>query len=234
MIQRRQNGVQRKRPKSRWHSLTGLFAHNPVLVTGIIISPAVVAAASLRIAVALSITMAVVTVPTLFIASLTKRHLPAWLRTPLYAVIASALLVVAAIPVGTLSPTIFDAVGMYFPLLAVNSVIFTRSDKYTKRTDPLWAVADAIVYVLGFALAVCLIGSIREILGNNTLWGVAIPFPIKMRGAFYPFFGFIVTAFLAAAWRAIPAAWRGLVRRHQESMRRDREYEQALYREVNV
>lgn len=190
-------GSHKKNPRK----FTGLFFRNPVLVGGLLLAPAVVAAFSLKNALALSLTLAVVTLPTLAVASVVRKSVQPWLRIPLYSLLAAALLVPAYFVVAPIAPTIFDSIGMYFSLMAMNSVLYIRAEKFAVHNTIGAAVFDGLSYCCGFAVAALLIGGIRELLAYNTLWGISVSFPFKMSGAELPFMGFLLVGMLAAIGR---------------------------------
>ncbi len=168
---------------------------------GLLLAPVVVASTSLKSAVALSITMAVVTIPTMAVASLVKTRLPLWLRIPMYTLIASLLLIPAGMLVVPIASTIFDSMGMYFSLMIFNSVLFTRAEKLAIKSSPGAALLDGACYSLGFALAISLIAAVRELLASNTLWGVPINLPFKVSALALPFAGFLLVGMFAAIGR---------------------------------
>ncbi len=64
-------------------------------------------------------------------------------------------------------------------------------------------MVDAVVYSAGFALAMALIACVRELFGSNTIWGIAVKFPIRTRGMQIAFAGFILVALFGALFRSL-------------------------------
>lgn len=172
-----------------------------MLVGGLLIAPVVVASTSLKNGVALSITMLLVTLPSILAAALVRERLPLWLRIPMYVFIASFMLIPAAKLVGLIAPNIFDSMGMYFSLMIFNSVMFHRTEKFAIKNPLPHALLDGLSYCIGFAFAICLIASVRELLASNTLWGVPVDLPLKLSSVTLPFAGFMLLAVFAALGR---------------------------------
>jgi len=166
-----------------------------------LLAPVVVASTSLKNAVALSITLAIVTIPTMVVASFVKTAVPQWLRIPMYTLIASLFLIPAAMLVAPIAPTIFDSMGMYFSLMIFNSVLFSRCEKFAIKKSPIEALVDGACYCTGFAFAIVMISAVRELLYANTLWGLPVPLPFKITAAVLPFAGFMLVAMFAAVGR---------------------------------
>lgn len=180
----------------------GIFFKNPVLVTGLVIAPAAVAANSLKAALALAIVAIIVTVPTVTIASVLSRYfknIPEFLNPVIYVLISAFLLIPSFFLIRAIfNPSIINTIGIYGPLLAFNSMIFSRAKKYPLKKHPTKAALDSLSYSLGFGLSMCIVGSIREILGAGTIWGVVINPNVTFFGFLMPFGGCITVAFLAA------------------------------------
>ncbi|MEG1953882.1 MAG: Rnf-Nqr domain containing protein [Hydrogenoanaerobacterium sp.] len=193
--------IRRANRRKALHKFSGIASRNPVLVEGLLLAPVVVATTSLKNAVALSITLAVVTLPTIVLAAMIKTKLPHWLRVPIYAVAASLLLIPAAMLVTPIAPTIFDSMGMYFSLMIFNSVLFTRSERYAVKVDPPQALLDGACYCFGFFIASVPIAALREFLGSNTIWGFPVAIPFKISAIMLPFAGFMLVGMFAAGSR---------------------------------
>ena len=198
------------------HKYRGLISRNPVLVGGLLLAPAVVAAFSLKNAVALSLTLILVTLPTLIVASLVRRRVPAWLRIPIYSVTAAFMLIPAHFVVSPIDPTIFDSMGMYFSLMAFNSILYLRAEQFANRNPIGSALLDGLSYCGGFALAICLIAALRELLAYNTLWGISVGLPFRITPVELPFAGFLIIGMMAAMGRYFRATFGRLSRRAQQ------------------
>ena len=185
-----------------------VFSSNPVLVSGLVLGPVVMCASSLKNAAALSIAFALIIIPVLLFASTAGRALPAPARIPAYVLLAAAMLIPIEMLVSYISPIIFDALGIYLPLLAVNSVVVAYTGRAAEKEGPAAALMDGVFFSLGFALAVGLLGLVREFLGSGSLWGVAVS-DFKASAALLPFSGFILLGFMAAAIQGI----KGLVKK---------------------
>lgn len=188
------------RRRSRW--VEGLFGKNPVMVLGLSLPFAVMVTTTLKSGAAISLLMACSLIPTVLMAALVGNRLPPRFSIILYALF-SMCMVMAGMPlIGFISPEVSDALGIFIPVMGINTTMFMLCDRaQARKTSMQHLLADTLSYTGGFALAVCLIAAIREIFGYNTIWGIALKMPIKLAGMQYAFCGFIVTAFLAALWR---------------------------------
>lgn len=183
-------------------SLGHLFFANPVLVGGLVIGQLAAGATSLQAGVALTITMLFITVPVLVFAAAVSKYMPRWLRIVCYMLISCGMLFPSYLVCGFISPTVFDSVGIYLPLLAVTTIPAAYSVKYAEKHDVTKALVDGLCLSGGFGLVATVLGLAREFLGFGTVWGIKITensFPALE----LPFWGFILLGFMAAGVAAL-------------------------------
>ena len=71
-------------------------------------------------------------------------------------------------------PTINDALGIYLPLIVVNCIILGRAEMFASKNKILPSLLDGLGMGVGFTAALVIMGSIRELLGAGTIFGLAI------------------------------------------------------------
>lgn len=207
-----------KKPLNR--ALRMIVLQNPVFSAGLALTPIVVGAFTLKNGVGLSIAFAVVTIPVLLLASvfgmIKKRvQLPSFVFFFLYVLAAAFLLVPARFLAAGVSPNLFDSLGMYFSLVALNSVWILRVDAFEEK-KLLNAFLEGVFYALGFAAAACLVALLREVLTYGTLWGNPLGLPVRFPAVGAAFAGFILIGFLSAALRWMIAGIKNLLRLSQQ------------------
>lgn len=197
--------LKQTRRRGRWFD--GIFGRNPVLCCGLALPFAVMVTTSLRSSVSISILLACSLIPTVLLASLVGRFLPSWFSPVVYTLF-TMVVVVACVPlILPISPEVADSLGIYVPILSVNTILLTLCARYERPADrPVMALVDAVAYSLGFALAMCLIAFFRELLGAGSLWGVPVPLPFKAEGVQIAFAGFIAVALFSALVRFLRRA----------------------------
>ena len=190
--------LKRARRRGRWFD---------GICCGLALPFAVMVTTSLRSSVSISILLACSLIPTVLLASLVGRFLPRWFSPVVYTLFAMVV-VVACVPlILPISPEVADSLGIYVPILSINTILLTLCARYERPADrPVMALVDAAAYSLGFALAMCLIAFFRELLGAGSLWGVPVPLPFKAEGVQIAFAGFIAVALLSALVRFLRRA----------------------------
>lgn len=147
----------------------GIIKENPTLVLTLGMCPtlAVTTSAINGIGMGLS-TTAVLMLSNLFI-SLLRKVIPDSVRMPAYIVIVASFVTIIQFLLQGFVPSIYDALGIYIPLIVVNCIILGRAESYASKNLALPSMFDGIGMGLGFTCAITILGAIRELLGGGTI-----------------------------------------------------------------
>ena len=173
----------------------GIIDENPtfIQVLGTCPTLAVTTSAINGIGMGLS-TMAVLVCSNLFI-SLLRKIIPDTVRIPCFIVVIASFVTIVQLLLTAFLPALNESLGLYIPLIVVNCIVLGRAEAFASKNGPLTSLCDGIGNGLGFTLAPCFIGLIREFLGAGTLFGVTVlpeAFPktlvmIMAPGAFFTY-----------------------------------------------
>ncbi|MCD8363363.1 MAG: electron transport complex subunit E [Lachnospiraceae bacterium] len=152
----------------------GVVKENPsfVLMLGMCPTLAVTTSAINGIGMGAS-TMAVLILSNLII-SLLRKVIPDDVRLPAYIVIVASLVTVTELLMEAYTPGVYDALGIYIPLIVVNCIILGRAEAYASKNPPFLSVMDGLGMGLGFTIALFVLGVFRELLGAGTVFGVQV------------------------------------------------------------
>ena len=152
----------------------GIIKENPtfVLTLGMCPTLAVTTSAINGLGMGLS-TMVVLALSNLMI-SLLRKIIPDKVRSPAFIVIVASFVTMVELLLQAYVPFLYDALGIYIPLIVVNCIILGRAESYASKNGPLPSLFDGIGMGLGFSLALTCIGLVREILGSGKCFGFAI------------------------------------------------------------
>ena len=106
-----------------------------------------------------------------FMISLVKNIIPETVRIPCYIVIIASFVTIIDLLMQAYLPELHLALGIYIPLIVVNCIILGRAEAFASKNSVLQSIYDGIGLGCGFLLALTLLGSLRELLGNGTLFG---------------------------------------------------------------
>ncbi len=178
----------------------GLFRQNPtwVLVLGMCPTLATTTSAINGMSMGLA-TAFVLTLSNTFI-SLLKSVIPDKVRIPAYIVVIATFVTVVQMLMEAYLPSLFDALGLYIPLIVVNCIVLGRAEAFASKNGVWHSLLDGLFMGLGFTWALTLVGMVREMLGNGSLFG----WQFAERGMLMfvlPAGGFICLGFLMALIR---------------------------------
>jgi len=156
------------------------------LVLGLCPALAVTAAANNGLGMGLAVTFVLV-FSNLFI-SLLRKVIPDEVRIASYIVVIATLVVIVELVMKAFFFPLSQQLGIYIPLIVVNCIILGRAEAFASRNPPLLSMADGLSVGLGFTMSLTLVGTIREILGAGTWFGMSV------FGDGYEPFGFMVKA----------------------------------------
>lgn len=152
----------------------GIITENPtfVLTLGMCPTLAVTTSAVNGLGMGLT-TMAVLALSNMFISML-RKVIPDKVRIPAFIVIIASFVTVVELLLKAFIPSLYDALGLYIPLIVVNCIILGRAEAYASKNKVIPSLFDGIGMGLGFTLALTIIGAIRELLGAGQLFNMQV------------------------------------------------------------
>lgn len=152
----------------------GLFKENPtfVLVLGTCPTLAVTTAAINGIGMGAATTFVLV-FSNLLIAAL-KNVIPNKVRIAAFIVIIATFVTIVDLVMKAFTPDLYATLGIFIPLIVVNCIILGRAEAFAQKNSVLPAILDGLGMGIGFTLAITLMGSIRELLGNGSIFNIKL------------------------------------------------------------
>ncbi len=183
----------------------GLIKENPTLILMLGMCPTLAVSTRAMNGIGMGLSTTAVLILSNLVISLLRKVIPDEVRLPSYIVIVASLVTVTELLIEAYLPSLYEALGIYIPLIVVNCIILGRAEAYANKATPGLAVMDGIGMGLGFTIALTIAGLIREFLGNGTAFGVQVfPESVEPIGIFVqPPGAFLVIAFIIAIMNAI-------------------------------
>ena len=152
----------------------GVLKENPTfrLVLGMCPTLALTTAAINGIGMGLATTF--VLVGSNLVICLLKNFIPSKVRIPAYVVIIATFVTIVDMVMQAFVPALYESLGIYIPLIVVNCIILARAESFASKNSILPSIVDGLSMGIGFTLALLLLGSIREILGAGTWFGMPV------------------------------------------------------------
>ena len=108
------------------------------------------------------------------VISLIRKAIPDTIRIPAFITVIAGFVTIVDLLLHAFSPSLYSALGIFIPLIVVNCIILARAEMFASKNGVARSAADGVGMGLGFMAALIIIGSIRELLGNGTLFGVPV------------------------------------------------------------
>lgn len=152
----------------------GLIKENPTLVTLLGMCPTLAITTMASNAIGMGAAATFVLICSNAVISLLKKVIPKQVRLPCYIVIIAGFVTLVGLLLQAYLPPIYDALGIYLPLITVNCIILGRAEMFASKNNVAASVMDGAGMGIGFTLALLCVGSIREIIGSGTWFGLQI------------------------------------------------------------
>jgi len=139
-----------------------------------------------------------------------RNVIPSKVRIAAYIVIIATLVSIVEILMKAFFFQLSQQLGIYIPLIVVNCIVLGRAEGFAAKNPPLLSMIDGFSIGIGYALSLTLVGSLREIFGAGTWFGIAVlpasfepmTFLVSAPGAF-------VTLGILLAVQNLFSRWRG-------------------------
>ncbi|MEA1886162.1 MAG: electron transport complex subunit E [Bacteroidota bacterium] len=106
------------------------------------------------------------------VISLIKNFIPDKVRIPSFIVIIASFVTIVELTMQAYLPVLFEALGIFIPLIVVNCFVLGRAEAFASKNNLLSSAIDGLGMGLGFTFALTLLGSVREILGSGSIFGL--------------------------------------------------------------
>lgn len=167
----------------------GLWSNNPVLRQLLGMCPVLAVTTSAMNGVGMGLATTFVLVCASLMISLLRKAIPNQVRIASFIVVIATFVTVVDLTMKAKFPAMSQNLGAFIPLIVVNCVILGRAEAFASKNNPLRAIVDALGMGLGFTVSLTALGSVRELLGNGTVFEVRI-----MPGFFEPWIVMILPA----------------------------------------
>ncbi|HBK36667.1 MAG TPA: electron transport complex subunit RsxE, partial [Halomonas sp.] len=157
---------------SQWTQLAreGLWTNNPALVQLLGLCPLLAVSATVVNALGLALATLLVLVGASTTISLIRHQVPSAVRLPAFVMVIAAFVTCAELLMAAFAYSLYQILGIFIPLIVTNCAILGRADAFASRQPVLPAAIDGLMMGLGFGAVLVLMGAIRELVGQGTLF----------------------------------------------------------------
>lgn len=161
--------------QSKWSIFTrGIIRENPTLVMLLGLCPTLAVTTSAFNGFGMGISATFVLICSNFVVSMVKDLIPNKIRIPCFIVIIASFVTLVDILLSAYVPDLHKQLGIFIPLIVVNCIILARAEAFASKSNFSVSMLDGLGMGIGFTIALLLLGSIRELLGAGTIFGLTI------------------------------------------------------------
>ena len=154
--------------------LNGIIKENPTLVLLLGTCPTLAVTTMARNGLGMGLAATFVLIGSNVVISLLKNVIPDKVRIPAYVVVIAGFVTIIKLLVQAYVPFLDKELGIFLPLIVVNCIILARAEMFASKNTVLDSFFDGLGMGLGFTMALLIIGSIREIIGSGTWFGLTV------------------------------------------------------------
>ena len=154
--------------------LNGFIKENPILVLILGTCPTLATTSSAANGLGMGLATTFVLLGSNVVISLIKSLVPDKVRIPAYVVVIATFVSVVEMVMQAYVPVLYESLGIFIPLIVVNCIVLGRAEAFASKNTVGKSALDGLGMGLGFAMALAVLGSIREILGTGKVFGQAL------------------------------------------------------------
>ena len=152
----------------------GVLRENALLVLNIGLCSALGITTSIFNGLGMGAGMMFVLIMSELVISIFRNYIPSSIRLPIFIIVIAAFTTIVQLVLQAYVESLYDALGVFLPLIVVNCIIMGRVESFASKESPLDAVTDAFGMGFGYTWVLCVISLVRELLGSGSLFGKAV------------------------------------------------------------
>ena len=152
----------------------GIIKENPTFVLLLGMCPTLATTTSSINGMSMGLATMFVLICSNIVISLIKNLSPDKARIPVFVVVIASFVTILQMCLKAYLPEINKSLGLFIPLIVVNCIILGRAEAFACKNGPLASLFDGVGIGLGFTLGLTLLGTVRELLGAGSVFGLPL------------------------------------------------------------
>ena len=152
----------------------GIIKENPTFVLLLGMCPTLATTTSSINGMSMGLATMFVLICSNIVISLIKNLTPDKVRIPVFVVVIASFVTILQMCLKAYLPEINTSLGLFIPLIVVNCIILGRAEAFACKNGPLASLFDGVGIGLGFTLGLTLLGTVRELLGAGSVFGLPL------------------------------------------------------------
>ena len=154
--------------------LNGIIKENPTFVLLLGMCPTLATTTSAMNGLSMGLATMFVLICSNIVISMIKNLTPDKVRIPVFVVVIASFVTILQMCLKAYLPEINKSLGLFIPLIVVNCIILGRAEAFACKNGPVASLFDGIGIGLGFTLGLTLLGTVRELFGAGSVFGIPL------------------------------------------------------------
>ncbi|OQX09015.1 MAG: electron transport complex subunit RsxE [Thiothrix lacustris] len=154
-------------------TLNGLWKNNPGLVQLLGLCPLMAVTTNMVNGLGLGMATLIALVSSNVAISIVRHYISEEIRIPAFVMIIAANVTLIEMLIKAYFHDLYNILGIFIPLIVTNCIVIGRSEAYAAKNPPIHAGLDSLMMGIGFMLVLMVLGGLRELVGNGTLFSEA-------------------------------------------------------------
>lgn len=152
----------------------GLYKENAIFYQLLGMCPTLAVTTSAINGLGMGLATTAVLVMSNIVISLLRSFIPNKIRIPSFIVVIATFVTIIGMVMEGFLPALYANLGLFIPLIVVNCLILGRAESFAYDNGVFESLLDGLGMGLGFAIALTILGSVREILGAGSIFGISL------------------------------------------------------------
>ncbi|AFG34340.1 electron transport complex subunit E [Fervidobacterium pennivorans subsp. shakshaketiis] len=152
----------------------GIIKENPTYVQVLGMCPTLATTTSAKNGFGMGLAATAVLVMSNIVISAIRKTVPEKIRIPIFITVIATFVTIVDLVMHAFTYDLWKTLGLFIPLIVVNCIIMGRAEAYASKHGVVDSLLDGLGMGVGFTLSLTLLGSIRELLGNGTIFDIEV------------------------------------------------------------
>ena len=152
----------------------GLVKENPIFFQMLGMCPTLAVTTSAQNGMGMGLATTAVLIAANVVISMMRKFIPGKIRIPAFIVVIASFVTIIGMLMEGYVPALFNQLGLFIPLIVVNCLILGRAEAFAFKNGVFDSLLDGIGMGIGFTLALTILGSVRELFGAGSIFGIAL------------------------------------------------------------
>ena len=154
-------------------TVAGLWHNNPGLVQLLGLCPLMAVTTNFVNGLGLGLATLLALVASNLAIATVRDYIRPEIRIPAFVLIIAGNVTLIEMLMQAYFHDLYNILGIFIPLIVTNCIVIGRSEAYASKNPPLHAGYDSLMMGVGFLLVLVVLGGMRELLANGTLFAQA-------------------------------------------------------------